>query len=99
MEGTTECLKILQWLLIQQQIDYKICTLIYKFHSKQAPVYLQNLIREKMATLPGLRSGNKNALLAVPNIRKQIFASISFSIYGPKVWNSLPDTIREEVKI
>ena len=40
MESTTECLKTLHWLPIQQKIDYKICTLIHKCHNKQAPVYL-----------------------------------------------------------
>ena len=96
MESTTQCLKTLHWLLIQWQIDYRICTLIYKCCSKQAPVYLQNLIQEK-TTHPSLTSENKKALLAVPNIRKQTFATRSFSVYGPKLWNSLPTTIREEV--
>ena len=98
MESTTECLKTLHWLLIQQWIDYKICTLIYKCHSKQAPVYLQNLIEEKTTTCPSLRSENKKALLAVSNVRNQTFASRSFSVYGPKLWNSLPNTIRKEVR-
>ena len=93
MESTTECFKPLHWLLIQQRIDYKICTLIHKCHNKRAPVYLQNLIQEKTTICPGLRSENKKALLAVPNIRKQTFTSRSFSVYGPKLWKSLPDTI------
>ena len=96
-ESTTECLKALHWLPIQQRIDYKICTLIHKCCTKQAPVYLQNLIQEKTTNCPSLRLENKKALLAVPNIRKQIFVSRSFSVYGPKLWNSLPDTIREEL--
>ena len=41
---------------------------------------------------------NRKALLEVPNIRKQTFASRSFSVYGLKLWNSLPNTIREEVR-
>ena len=95
-KSTAECLKSLHWLPIQQRIDYKICTLIHKCHNKQAPVYLQNLIQEKTTIHLGLRS-EKKALLEVPNIRKQTFTSRSFSICGPKLWNSLPDTIIEEI--
>ena len=87
MESTTECLKALHWLPIQQRIDYKICTLIHKFHNKEAPVYLQNLIQEKTTIHSSLRSENKKAMQAVPNIRKQTFASRSFSVYDPKLWN------------
>ena len=97
MESTTECLKILHWLPIQQRMEYKVCILIHKCHDKQAPVYLQNLIQEKTTICPGLRSENKKAMLAVPNIRKQTFTSRSFRVFGPKLWNSLPDTIREEI--
>ena len=93
MESTTECLKTLHWLPIQQRIDYKICTFIHKCHNKQAPVYLQNLIQETTTMHPGLRLENKKPLLAVPNIRKQTFMNRSFSIYGPKLWNSPPDKI------
>ena len=80
-----------------QWIDYKICTLIYKCCNKPALVYLQNLIQEKSTTHPGLRSEHKKALLAVPEIGNQTLASRSFSIYVPKLWNSLPDTMREEI--
>ena len=93
-ESTTECLKALHWLPIQQRIDYKICTLLHKCCNKQAPVYLQNLIQEKTTIHPSLRSENKKAMLAVPNTGKQTFASRSFSVYGPKHWNSLLDIIR-----
>ena len=87
----------LHWLPIKQRIDHKICTLIHKCHTQQAPLYLQNLIQEKTTNPPGLRSESKKALLAVPNKRKQTFASRSFSVYGPNLWNLLPDTIREEI--
>ena len=97
MKSTTECLKTLQWLPIQQRIDYKICTLIHKCCTRQAPVYIQSLIQEKTTNHSGLRLENKKALLAVPDIQKQIFASRSFSVYGLKLCNSLPNTIREEI--
>ena len=96
-ESTTECLKSLHWLPIQQRMDYKICTLIHKWHNLKAPVHLKSNTREKKTNCPCLRSENKKALLAVPHMRKHTFASRSFSIYGPNLWNSLPNRIRGEI--
>ena len=96
-ESTMECLKTLHWLPIQQRKGYKICTLIHKCDTQQAPEYLQNLIEEKTTNHPSLRLENKKVLLAVSNIRKHTFTSRSFSIYGPNLWNSLHDRIREEI--
>ena len=75
----------------------QICTLIHKCCNQKTPVYLQNLIQEKKINQPSLRMENKKALLAVPHIRKHTFASRSFSIHGPNLWNSLPDRIRREI--
>ena len=51
----------------------------------------------KQQFIPTSDQKTKKAMLVVPNIRKQTFTSTSFSVYGPKLWNSLPDTIREEI--
>ena len=96
-ESTMECLKTLHWLPIQQRIDGKIYTLIHKCCNQKAPVYLQNVIQEKTTNHPSHRLEHNKALLAVPNIRKYIFASRLFSIYGINLWNSLPNRIREEI--
>ena len=96
-ESTTECLKTLHRLPIQPRIDKKYALSFHKYCTKQDPAYLQNLIQEKTTNHPSLRSENKKALLVVPNIQKQTFTSRSFSVYDPKLWNSLPDKIREEI--
>ena len=49
--------------------------------------------------MPSLRSENKKNFLAVPHTRKHTFASRSFSIYGPNLWNSLADRIREVINL
>ena len=46
-ESTTDCLKTLHWLPIQQRIDYKIYTLIHKCNKGKTSSYLQNLMQEK----------------------------------------------------
>ena len=42
--GATKCLQKLHWLPIQQQIKFKILTLVCKCLNKQAPSYLSNLL-------------------------------------------------------
>ena len=96
-ESTMECLKTLHWSLIQQRIDYKTCTLIHKCYKGKTPSYLQNLLQEKKNNCPGISLENKKDVLAVPNTRNHTFASRSFSIYGPNLWNSFPDRIREVI--
>ena len=56
-DSTTECLKELHWLPIQQRIDFRILVLVFKSLKKQAPKYLQELIVRKEQRREGLRSG------------------------------------------
>ena len=58
--------------------------------------YLQNLLAVHRPERPGLRSASDTNLLVVPLARHKTFAECSFSIQGPKLWNSLPDDLRSE---
>ena len=42
--STTKCLQKLHWLLIKQQIKFKIIVLVYKCLNEQATSYLWNLL-------------------------------------------------------
>ena len=59
-----------------------------------APKYLTELLTEKKISMPGLHSANRNKLLTTPMTTRKTFASRAFSVYGPTVWNKLPDHIR-----
>ena len=59
-----------------------------------APKYLMELLMEKRISRPGLHSANKNKLLTIPNTIRKTFASSAFNVYGPMVWNNLPDHTR-----
>ena len=52
------------------------------------------LFIEKKISRLGLCLANKNELLTLPNTTGKTFASTAFSVYGPNVWNNLPDHIR-----
>ena len=44
----------------------------------------------------GLRSNKKSRLLVVPFLKYKTFAYHSFSIYGPRLWNSLKAECNQE---
>ena len=76
--SATNCLKELHWLPIEQRIQHKILLITHKALSGQAPKYIQELIKIKTACRQ-LRSGSSGRLLSTPNIKKETFASRSFS--------------------
>ena len=89
--STTECLKILHWLPTKERINYKICNLVHNWLHGKAPKYLQDLINIKKTKWAGLRSELKEMLLDIPPTKRKTFTSRSFSVYGPTLWNSLPN--------
>jgi len=68
----------LQWLLVRQRVDFKICLLVYKCLHQLAPVYLTSLFTPvtAIATCRHLRRANAGDLA------------------GPSVWNSLPSELK-----
>ena len=95
-DSAAECLSALHWLPIWSRINHKILTLIHKSLMGKAPEYLQNLLAVCRPGRPGLRSASDTNLLVVSFARCKTFAECSFSIQGPKLWNSLPDDLRSE---
>ena len=93
-DSSTECLKTLHWLPIKYRIDYKICTVVFKCLHAMAPTYLTNLIKIKQQGRQGLRSANMNNILDVPKTKRKTFSTRAFSVYGPRTWNALLDSLR-----
>jgi len=81
----------LQWLPIQQRLEYKICLLIFKCLHQTAPVYLRAMSDpvSASASRSHLRSAARGDL-AVPRSRTTTYGQRSFSVSGPSLWNSLP---------
>ena len=92
-EHITPFRKQLHWLPIPARIQYKILTLVWKTLNNQAPSYLSNLV-SKRQNHRMLRNNNR-ALLNLPNVINQTKESErSFSVAGPRLWNSLPESLR-----
>ena len=93
-DSSKESLKALHWLPIKYKINYKVCTLVFKCLHAMAPTYLIKLIRIKQQRRQGLRSENINNILEVPKMKRKTFTSQAFSVYGPRTWNALPDSLQ-----
>jgi len=77
-----------------QWIDYKLATLIYKLLQGQAPSHPVDdcqLIADSRC--PQLRSAPAN-ILTVPRTNTRL-GDRSFSLVGPRIWNSLPTSLQQ----
>ena len=82
----------LHWLPVPYRIDFKILLFTYKAINSIGPSYLSNLITLR-PHLRHLRS-NSAPLLDIPRFRSARFGNRAFSLCAPKLWNSLPNTLR-----
>ncbi len=91
-DSVTPILCELHWLPIEHRITYKIALLVYKCLQGNGPSYLTNLLHKYE---PGrvLRS-TQSEILMVPRINLA-YGGRSFSYAAPKVWNSLPVSVRK----
>ena len=94
LSSATEARKVLHWLPIKYRVQYKILILVHKCIKGEAPTYLIDLIKEQPISRQGLPSASRLHHLQIPATKHTIFADHSFSVSGPRLWNSLPDSIK-----
>ena len=80
----------LHWLPIKKRIIFKISLLVYKSVNGLSPPYLQELF--------GYISHGNSIKLDVPNTQSR-FGNRAFSVIGPRIFNSLPASIRESPNV
>ncbi len=88
MTYITPVLSTLHWLPIKHRIDFKILVITYKALNVLAPQYLSEFLWHYSPPRP-LRSQNSGRLIK-PRISKSTFLYLA-----PKLWNNLPNTVRE----
>ena len=93
--GVTQKRRNLHFLPIQSRIQFKICLLTYKCLNGLAPPYMNNLISRRQPKEHALRVDNDPTILQQNFSHKYKSTEKAFSICAPKLWNSLPRTIRE----
>ena len=84
-------LQQLHWLPIKHCIDFKIANITFRTLHCSQPAYLLSSLHACHSTR-SLRLSNTN-LLSAPIVRTS-FGSRSFSVAAPKIWNSLPLSLR-----
>ncbi len=86
-------LSTLHWLPIKHRIDFKILLITYKALNGLAPQYLSELLSHYSP--PCLLHSQNSGHLIIPRISKSTAGGRSFSYLAPKLWNNLPNTVRE----
>ncbi len=86
-------LSTLHWLPTKHRIDFKILLITYKALNGLALQYLSELLSHYSPPRP-LRSQNSGHLI-ISRISKSTAGGRSFSYLAPKLWNNLPNTVRE----
>ena len=91
-DHVTPLLKELHWLPISYRIQFKLATLAFRHFDNTLPAYLsQSLFTYQ--TSRTLRSSSEK-LLKVPRTNLKTAGDRAFSSAASKVWNSLPQTLR-----
>ena len=90
----TSLLKKLHWLPISFRIKYKVLLLCYKCLNNLAPSYLASMLKPFVSNREGLRSGDKDSL-AQPTARLKTYGDRAFSVYAPRQWNGLPESLKQ----
>ena len=65
-------------------------------HNGECSRVSSNLLVVHRPSRPSFRSALDTNLLVIPFVRCKTFAKCSFSIQGPKMWNSLLEVLRSE---
>ena len=77
------------WLPVKARIQYKIACLCFQcIYQTSVPPYISDLLHPYCLSRT-LRSLD-TSLLTVPRFSLETFGKKSFSVFGPTVWNSLP---------
>ena len=82
----------LHWLKIPKRIIYKLCLLVYKCCNNLAPKYLSELLPSRTSSRP-IRSSHSANITEAYFKNSQCQCS-SFSLAGPRAWNSLPTRVK-----
>ena len=86
-------LSTLHWLPIKHRINFEILLITYKALDGLAPQYLSELLTHYSPSR--LLQSQNSGQLTIPRISKSTAGGRSFSYLAPKLWNSLPNIVRE----
>ena len=86
----------LHWLKVNECIIFKVAVLMYKCITSTAPQYLSDLVMKTHYRPLRLSS---NGLLPISKCNTTQVRNSSFSAMAPRIWNELPQSIRQAVTL
>ena len=94
-EHITPVLYTLHWLPVSQRIDFKILLLVYKSKNNHGPAYITESLSPYTPNRT-LRSSTAGLLdTKLKRKPKKKIGEAAFISYSPKLWNKIPQEIRE----
>ena len=95
---TTPLFKEYHWLPIKERIDYKVLVMVFKVRTGLAPSYLDGLLETYQSHRSGMRKSSRPELVN-PVPKTDTYGPRPFSVAGPLLWNSIPDTLKNSPSI
>ena len=89
----------MHWLPVKYRIQFKILLLTFKAIHGMAPDYISRLLDVRQQTRYSLRSSSSVVLNYPKGRMLSSFGDRSFSVAAPKVWDSLPASLRDIVSL
>ena len=83
----------LEWMSVTSRINYNKAVFTYKALNNLTPSYISDLLKPtSQAHTRNLRS-SENGSLTIPKTKTALYSG-SFSCSAPKLWNTLPASVR-----
>ena len=87
-------LKELHWLPVAHRIQYKVALLMFMVHDYRCPVYVSESVHPVSSNPVRQRLRSASSLDYIVPRTKTKFGDQAYSVAGPTVWNSLPESVR-----
>ena len=87
----------LHWLPVKERIDFKILLLTFKALNGLSPKYISDVLTKYVPSRP--LCSMQHTTLVIPKSKYKNYGDRSFQYAAPKLWNDLPEEIRELMDI
>ena len=91
--------QVLHWLPFPQRIYFRISSMVWKYLSGEAPLYLRELCCPVSFYGDRQLRSSTHSNLAVPFARTVTIQRRAFSVVGPATWNGLPLEVRNVPRV
>ena len=83
----------LHWLPISERLKYKVACMCFSAINGSGPAYLSELLHVYTPSCT-LRSSSDTRILEIQQYKRKTHGFLTFSCFGPRIWNSLPQDLR-----